>query len=184
VGSLLYSMSASADGFIEDREGEFGWSAPSPELFRFHTDRVGELSGFICGRRLYETMLYWESVQDSFDRAEREFASIWQSLPKVVFSRTLETVEGNARLATEGIAEEVARLLDETGGDVEVGGATLAGQCIQLDLVDEFRLFVNPVLVGGGKPFFPPVDSRLDLELAETRQFGAEAVLLRFRRRR
>jgi dihydrofolate reductase len=112
---LIYSMSVSVDGFIADREGAFGWTPTSDELFRFHTAQVDELGGYLLGRRLYETMLVWET-----DRSLREtelraaFAEVWCALPKVVFSRTLDSVEGNARLAEGSVAEEAAAALDAT----------------------------------------------------------------------
>jgi dihydrofolate reductase len=186
VGKLMYSMSVSADGFIAGPDGDFSWSTPSEELFRFHTDRIRPLGAHLCGRRLYETMLYWETAdQDSaLGRDEREFAEIWQGLPKVVFSRTLETVEGNARLARDTVPEEVRRLKEEVDGDLEVGGAALAADCIELDLVDEYHLFVYPVIVGGGKPFFPPTQASLELELVETRSFASRVAYLRYQRSR
>jgi dihydrofolate reductase len=186
MGMLIYSMSVSADGFIEGPDGDFNWSVPSEELFRFHTDRVRQLGAHLLGRRLYETMLYWETAdQDpALGADEREFAEIWQRLPKVVFSRTLESVEGNARLATDGISEEVNRLKEQVDGDLEVGGAALAADCIELDLIDEYRPFVYPVIVGGGKPFFPSTDARLELELVETRPFASRVVYLRYQRPR
>ena len=158
MGKLIYSMSTSADGFIEGPDGDFSWGEPDEELFRFHTDRVRQLGAHLCGRRLYETMLYWETADhdSALGALEREFGEIWQRLPKVVFSTTLESVEGNARLARDSVREEVRRLEEEVEGDLEVGGAALAAGCIELDLVDEYRIFVHPVIVGGGKPFFPP----------------------------
>jgi dihydrofolate reductase len=135
---LIYSMSVSVDGFIADREGTFGWTVPSDELFRFHTAQVGELGGYLCGRRLYETMLVWEtdpSLRDNELRAA--FADVWCAIPKVVFSRTLDSVQGNARLAEASVAEEAAAALDATGKDVSIGGAGLAAAAIELGLVDE-----------------------------------------------
>ena len=183
---LIYSMSVSADGFIAGPDGDFSWGAPSEELFRFHTDRVRQLGAHLCGRRLYETMLYWETTDQDFEfgAAGREFAKIWQALPKVVFSRTLESVEGNARLATDSVPEEVRRLKEQVDGDLEVGGAGLAADCIELDLVDEYNLFVYPVILGGGKPFFPSTDASLELELVETRSFASRVVYLRYQRSR
>ena len=181
---LIYSMTVSLDGFIAGPDGDFSWSAPDEELHRFHNERTRELGGHLLGRRLYEEMSYWETADEDPSLAEHvlEFAGIWQSLPKVVFSTTLETVEGNTRLATEGVGEEVAKLRQEPGGDLGVGGAGLAATLIELDLVDEYRPFVYPVLVGGGTPFFPPLDRRLDLELLETRTFASRVVSLRYRR--
>jgi dihydrofolate reductase len=142
---LIYSMSVSVDGFIADREGGFGWGAPSEELFRFHTALVSELGGYLCGRRLYETMLVWET-----DPSMREnepgaaFADVWCALPKVVFSHTLDSVQGNARLAEASVGEEAAAALDATDKDVAIGGAGLATQAIELGLVDELRMFRYP----------------------------------------
>jgi dihydrofolate reductase len=180
---VIYSMTVSLDGFIADPSGEIDWSAPDEELHRFHNDQVRELGGYLLGRRLYEEMLYWEAADEnpSATDFEREFARIWQDLPKVVFSRTLENVEGNARLAEGGIAEEVARLKQEPGKDLGVGGAGLAATLVELGLVDEYRLFVSPVVLGGGTPFFPALDERVNLELVETRTFGSRVVYLRYR---
>ena len=179
-------MSVSADGFIEGPDGDFSWTEPDEELFRFHIDRVRQLGAHLCGRRLYETMLYWETAdQDpALGTAEREFAEIWQGLPKVVFSTTLESVEGNARLARDSVPAEVHRLKEHVDGDLEVGGAALAAYCIELDLVDEYRLFVYPLIVGGGKPFFPSTHATLKLELVETRSFASRVAYLRYQRSR
>jgi dihydrofolate reductase len=180
---LIYSMSVSVDGFIADREGEFGWTAPSEELFRFHLEQVRELGGCLLGRRLYETMLVWEtdpSLQDNEDTTA--FADVWSALPKVVFSRTLDRVQGNARLAEAPLAEEVAAALDATDKDVEIGGAGLAAAAIELGLVDELGIFRYPVLVGGGTPFLPPVTEHVRLDLIETRTFGSRVIFERYRR--
>jgi dihydrofolate reductase len=180
---LIYSMSTSADGFIADREGAFGWGAPSEELFRFHKERVSELGACLLGRRLYETMLVWEtdpSLRE--DALGAAFADVWNPIPKVVFSRTLDSVQGNARLAEASLAEEIAAALDATGKDVEIGGAGLAGQAIELGLVDELRVFRNPIVLGGGTPYFPPVAEAVSLELIETRTFGSRVAYERYRR--
>ena len=181
---VIYSMSVSLDGFIAGPGGEIDWGAPDEELHRFHNERVRELGVQFCGRRLYEEMLYWETVDEnpSAGEVELEFAGIWLSLPKVVFSTTLQTVEGNARLATDGVAEEVARLKAQPGKDLAVGGAGLASAFIRLGLVDEFQLFVSPVVLGAGTPYFPALEERIDLELVETRTFGNRVVYLRYRR--
>jgi dihydrofolate reductase len=171
---LIYSMSVSVDGFIADREGAIDWTAPDEELFRFHTALVRELGGCLLGRRLYETMLVWDtdpSLRE--DELGAAFADVWRAIPKVVFSRTLDSVEGNARLAEASVAEEIAAALEATEKDVEVGGAGLAAQAIELGLVDELRLFRYPVVVGGGTPFLPPVTDDIALELIETRTFGS-----------
>ena len=184
MGKVIYSMGVSLDGFIAGPDGDIGWGVPSDELHRFHNKRVREIGVQFMGRRLYETMTYWDTVLEdpSLGPTEREFADIWQGLPKVVFSRTLETVQGNARLATGTIAEEVARLKDEPGGDLAVGGAGLAAAFIELGLVDEFQLFVSPTILGAGTPYFPPGMERIELELLETRTFAPRVVYLRYGR--
>ena len=178
-------MGVSLDGFIAGPDGDFGWSAPDEELHRFHNEQTRELGVHLCGRRLYEVMVYWETVETNpaSDDVELEFAQIWKALPKVVFSRTLESVVGNATLAREEPAEVVARLKREPGRDIAVGGAGLAAELTALGLVDEYRLFVNPVVVGGGTPFFPALAERIDLDLVETRTFGSRVVYLRYARR-
>jgi dihydrofolate reductase len=182
--NLIYSMGVSLDGFIAGPDGDIDWSAPDEELHRFHNQQTRELGTHLCGRRLYEVMRYWDTADQNPSAAEHEleFARIWQTLPKVVFSRTLTDVQGNARLATEGIAEEVAKLREQPGKDLGVGGAGLASACIKLGLVDEYRLFVNPVVLGGGTPYFPALEDRTNLELVETRTFGSRVVYVRYRR--
>jgi len=182
---LIYSMSVSVDGFIADREGAFGWGVPSDEQFRFHVEEVRQLGGFLCGRRLYESMVVWEtdpSLRDSEDTIA--FADAWCAIPKIVFSRTLDSVQGNARLAEASLAEEAAAALAATDKDVAIGGAGLAAAAIELGLVDELRMFRNPVIVGGGTPFLPPVSEDVSLELVETRTFGARVVFERYGRAR
>jgi len=135
----------------------FGWTDPNEEQFRFHIAQVGELGGYLCGRRLYETMLVWEmdpSLRDN--ELGAAFADVWCAIPKVVFSGTLDSVQGNARLAEASVAEEVAAALEATEKDVSIGGAGLAAAAIELGLVDELRMFRNPVVVGGGTPFLTP----------------------------
>ncbi len=185
MAELIYSMGVSLDGFIAGPNGEIGWGAPGEELHRFHNEQTRALAAHLCGRRLYETMVYWETADadPGMSATGREFAAIWQALPKVVFSHTLDGVVGNARLVSGGLPEEVARLKPAPGGEISVGGAGLAAEAIALDLVDEYRLFVSPVILGGGTPFFPQLDAPLDLELVETRAFG-EVIYLRYRRAR
>jgi dihydrofolate reductase len=180
---LIYSMSMSLDGFIAGPDGALDWSVPDEELFRFHHQQVQEVDVHLCGRRLYETMVYWETAEESPLAAEQvEFAQTWKALPKVVFSSTLESVVGNTRLARDGVGEELSRLKEQRGKDIAVGGAGLAGACMQLELVDEWRLFVIPVLLGGGTPYFPSLEKPINLKLIETRTFGSRVVYLRYRR--
>jgi dihydrofolate reductase len=180
---LIFSMSVSVDGFINDREGRFEWSVPSEELFRFHTEEVRGLGGFLCGRRLYETMLVWET-DPSMRGTEPEaaFADIWSAIPKVVFSRTLDRVEGNARLAEASVAEETAAALGATDKDVAIGGAGLAATAVELGLVDELRMFRHPIVVGGGTPFLPAVTEDIPMELIETRTFDSGVIFERYGR--
>jgi dihydrofolate reductase len=158
---LIYSMSVSVDGFIADREGAFDWTVPSDELFRFHLARVGELGGYLLGRRLYEAMLVWETDPSLRDN-----------------------VQGNARLAEGSVAEEVSAALDATEKDISIGGAGLAAAAIELGLVDELRMFRYPVLVGGGTPFLPPATEDVPLNLVETRTFGSRVIYERYVRAR
>jgi dihydrofolate reductase len=182
---LIYSMSVSVDGFIADREGAFGWTVPGEEQFRFHLAQVRELGGYLCGRRLYETMLPWET-DPSMRGSElgAAFADAWCALPKVVFSRTLGRLQGNARLARAPVAEEAAAASAAAGKDVSIGGASLAAAAIELGLIDELRMFRNPVVVGGGTPFLPPVTAEVRLDLVETRTFGSRVIYERYRRAR
>ena len=181
---LIYSMGVSLDGFIAGRDGEIDWSGPDEELHRFHNQQTREIGAQLCGRRLYEEMAYWETADEnpSAPAHELEFARIWKDLPKIVFSKTLEKVEGNARLVRDGVADEVAELKGQPGKDLAVGGAGLASTLMRLNLIDEYRLFVAPVVLGGGTPYFPALDERIDLELIETQTFASRVVYVRYRR--
>jgi len=176
-------MGVSLDGFIADRDGDFLWSKPSDEQFEFHIEEVLGLGAFVCGRKLYETMLVWETEPMMRDTEPgRRFADAWCAVPKVVFSRSLHTVEGNATLATDSLAEEIANALASTDKDVAIGGATLAKAAIERGLVDDFRMFRHPVIVGGGTSFLPPVVDAIQLELIETKVYGFEVQYERYRR--
>lgn len=182
--SVTYSMGVSLDGYVVGPDGEFDWTAPDEGVFRFWIDEIRQVGVHLLGRRLYETMLYWETAdqESSLDDAEREWAALWNPLPKVVFSTTLSAVQGHARLASGGLAEEIERLRAEPGeGDIAIGGATLAAEAAASGLIDEYRTMVHPVLVGGGIPFFPRHERRVDLELVETRTFNSGVVYLRHR---
>jgi dihydrofolate reductase len=183
---VIYSMSVSLDGFIAGPGGDIGWTAPDAEQFRFHIEQTRHIAAHLCGRGLYQEMLVWETAEQTMSgEAELEFARIWRPIPKVVFSRTLDSVAGNARLATGDIAAEVARLRDQPSeGVVSIGGAGLAAAAIAEDLIDEYRQFVNPVILGGGTPYFTPLAKPLDLRLTESRTFSAGVVYLRYQRTR
>ncbi|WP_327139143.1 dihydrofolate reductase family protein [Nocardia sp. NBC_01327] len=182
--SVTYSMNASADGFIVGPDGGFGWSVPDPDVFRSHIDEVRGVGVHLLGRRLYETMLYWETAEttQTLDDAEKEWAALWNPLPKVVFSTTLTSVQGNARLATGTVAEEIARLRAEPGdGEIAIGGATLAAEAAAAGLIDEYRVRLHPVLVGGGIPFFPHDERQVSLELIDSHVFDSKVTYLRYR---
>ena len=182
--SVTYSMSMSLDGYIVGPDGRFDWTPLDAQVFRFWIDEIREVGVHLMGRRLYETMLYWETADEdpSLGDAELEWAGLWKPLPKVVFSTTLSVVQGNARLASGGLADEIERLRAEPGeGDIAIGGATLASEAAALGLIDEYRVIIYPVLVGGGIPFFSHHERRVDLELVETRAFSSNVVYLRYR---
>ncbi|EHK88878.1 bifunctional deaminase-reductase domain protein [Saccharomonospora azurea SZMC 14600] len=181
--SVTYSMGVSLDGYIVGPDGRFDWTEPDDELFRFHIDQIREVGVHLMGRRLYKTMLYWETVdQTTLDDTQREWAALWNPLPKVVFSTTLASVRGNARLASRSLREEITRLRAEPAeGHIAIGGATVAAEAAALDLIDEYRVTVHPVLVGGGVPCFPRSKRRVDLDLVETRTFTSNVAYLRYR---
>ncbi|MEU0300664.1 dihydrofolate reductase family protein [Streptomyces sp. NPDC006175] len=182
--SVTYSMNVSLDGYIVGPDGDFDWTGPDEEVFRFWIDDIREVGVHLMGRRLYETMLYWETADEdpSLDDSMLEWAALWNPLPKVVFSTTLSAVQGHARLASGGLAQEIERLRAEPGeGDIAIGGATLAAEAAASGLIDEYRTMVHPVLVGGGIPFFPRSGQRVGLELMETRTFSSKVVYLRYR---
>jgi dihydrofolate reductase len=182
--SVIYSMGVSLDGFIVGPDGQITAPPPDEEVWRLVMHEIREVDVHLMGRRLYETMLYWETAdQDpSLDAAEIEWAALWKPLPKVVFSTTLSAVQGTARLASGGLAEEIERLRAEPGeGNIAIGGATLAAEAAALGLIDEYRARVYPVLVGGGIPYFPQGGRRADLELVESRTFSSTVVYLRYR---
>jgi dihydrofolate reductase len=181
---VTYSMSASLDGYIVGPDGGFDWGNPDEDILRFWNDQIRGVGVHLMGRRLYETMLYWETAaQDpSLDDIQLEWTTLWNPLPKVVFSTTLSTVEGNARLASGSVAQEIERVRVEPGeGDIAIGGATLAAEAATLGLIDEYQVMVYPVLVGGGIPFFARNERQVDLELVETRTYGSSVVYLRYR---
>ena len=182
--SVTYHLGMSLDGYIVGPGGEITGSAPDEEMWRFVKDEIRGVAVHLMGRRLYETMLYWEDTDrlPSMDAEELEWTTLWNPLPKVVFSRTLSEVRGQARLATGSLAEEIERLRAEPGdGDIAIGGATLAAEAAALDLIDEYRVRIYPVLEGGGIPYFPQAAKRVDLELLESRTFSSNVVYLRYR---
>jgi dihydrofolate reductase len=187
VRKVIYSMGVSLDGFIARPDGDIGLLVPDEEQHRFHNQQAREMGEQLCGRRLYEVMAVWETFAEENPSApehELEFAGIWKETPKVVFSRTLERVEGNSRLVRDNVVDEVTRLKEQPGKDMAVGGAELAATFTRLGLIDEYRPFVNPVVLGGGTPYLPPMDEQIDLRLVETHKFGNGVVYLRYQRTR
>jgi dihydrofolate reductase len=181
---VTYSMGVSLDGYITGPDGVITAPPPDEEVWAIVLEEIRQVDVHLLGRKLYETMLYWENADHDppLDDRELEWAAIWQPLPKVVFSNTLSAVQGNARLASASLAEEIERLRAEPAeGDIAIGGATLAAEAAALGLIDEYRARVYPFLVGGGTPFFPQQARRVDLEPIETRALTSRAVYLRYR---
>lgn len=183
---LSYGMMVSLDGYIEGPGRDIGWLLVDEEIHRHANDRERETAVHLFGRRMWETMGgYWAAAEDdpSSTEWEREFARLFNARPTVVFSRTLEHVAGNARLVREGAVEEVARLKQEPGGGLSVGGADLAAAMLDADLVDEIQMYVNPVILGQGTPMFRPSTRRLDLRLVNSHRFESGVEFVRYERR-
>jgi dihydrofolate reductase len=181
MGKLIYSMNVSLDGYVETPDHSLDWATVDDELHTWFNDLTRELDASLYGRRMYELMTgYWPTAvtDPSATGAELEFARIWHATPKVVFSATLDTVEWNSRLVRGDVGDELARLRNEFTGDLDVGGATLAASFIRRGLVDEYRLLVHPVMLGGGTPFFPVLEDPIRLRLTETRTFDSGVVYL------
>ncbi len=183
MGTLIYGMGVSIDGYVADATGGIDWSAPDDELHRYWNDTGREIALSLYGRRLYELMsAYWPTADQDPGASPvvTDFARIWRDTPKVVFSKTLESVDWNSRLERGDVVEVTRRLKAETDGLLEVGGATLAAPLVQAGLVDEYRIVFTPTAVGGGTPYFPALPSWLSLRLVENRTFPGGGVLLRY----
>jgi dihydrofolate reductase len=183
MASLIYSAIASLDGYVEDKEGKFDWAAPDEEVYAFVNDLERPVGTHLYGRRMYETMVYWETVSTGGDQAAvtRQFAEIWRAAEKVVYSRTLQTVSSErTRIEREFDASAIRRLKESSRSDITIGGAELAGRAIAEGLVDECQLFLGPVLVGGGKRALP-AGVHAELELLEERRFRSGVVYLHYR---
>ncbi|TKV56394.1 dihydrofolate reductase [Nakamurella flava] len=182
---VTYSMSTSLDGFIVGPDGGFAWSEPDEEVFRTAQDELAGIGVILLGRRLYETMLYWETAEQDQDLSviEREWAVSWRALPKIVFSRSLASVEGsNTRLATTDLVGEIERLRAEpVDTDIAIAGATLAASASMAGLIDEYRIRLYPILVGGGIPYFARDERTVPLDLVESRTLGGQVQYLRYR---
>ena len=184
---LTFGMNVSLDGYISAPGDDLGWSVPCDELFQWWSDRVAATDLSLYGRKLWETMSsHWPTADQlpNATPADIEFAQRWRAMPKVVFSSTISTLDGDARLVTGDAVAEIARLKGEHGGPIDIGGATLAAAAMRAGLVDEYVLATAPVLVGGGTPFFTALDNRVDLTLMETRTFPSGVVLTRYEARR
>jgi dihydrofolate reductase len=182
VARLIYSAIASLDGYVADRDGEFGWGAPDEEVHTFVNDLERPVGTYLYGRRMYEVMVVWGNP-DSFageSPITRDFAGIWQAADKIVYSRTLDRASSaQTRIEREFDPEAIRRLKAEADADISVGGPQLAGQALAAGLVDELHLFLAPVIVGGGTPVLPD-DVRMTLELLDERRFGNGFVYLRY----
>jgi dihydrofolate reductase len=183
MGRLIYSTIGSLDGYIEDRDGKFDWAEPDEEVHRFVNDLERPVGTYLYGRRMYQVMAYWETAHTLADQRDvsREFAEIWQAAEKVVYSRTLDAPSSaRTRIERAFEPEAVRQLKAAAGHDISVGGPDLAAQAIRAGLVDEYHLFVAPIVVGGGKRSLPD-DVRVELELIDERRFGNGMVYLRYR---
>lgn len=183
MSKLIYSMSVSLDGFVATPDRSLDFVHVDEELHELFNEEARSVGTMLLGRRMYELLAaYWPTGDQDPNAtpAMRDFARIWRDKPKVVFSRTLDRVDWKARLVRGDVVEEVRRLKAQPENDMDVGGPTLAAELIRADLVDEFRMYVNPVLVGRGIPYFPPLDHPLKLRLLETRAFSAGVQYLRY----
>ena len=177
MGRLIYSTIASLDGYIEDRNGKFDWAAPDEEVHRFVNELERPIGTYLYGRRMYETMVYWETVHDQAAYIQ-DYADIWQAADKIVYSKSLDAVSSDRTRIERSFEPDAVRQL-KTEGDISIGGAALATEALRAGLVDEYQTFVAPVVVGGGKRALPD-DVHLELELLNERRFGNGTVYLRY----
>jgi dihydrofolate reductase len=177
MARLIYSAISSLDGYIEDADGKFDWAEPDEEVHAFVNDLVRPVGTYLLGRRMYETLVFWESPPDLQD-----FAEIWQTAEKIVYSRTLQTASSARTRIEREFDPEAVRQMKATGDrDLTVAGPELAAEAIESGLVDEYHLFLVPVVVGGGKRSLPDRNVRLQLELLEERSFRNGTVYLHYR---
>lgn len=181
MGKLIYSAIASLDGYIEDGEGKFDWAAPDDELHAFVNELLRPIATHLYGRRMYETMAYWETVDlGAASPVAREFAEIWRASDKVVYSRVLDApATPRTRLERAFDPDRIRRLKQGSEQDITIGGSELAGQALAADLVDECHLFFHPIIVGAGKRALPH-GLRARLELLDERRFGGGVVHLHY----
>jgi len=183
MAKLIYSAITSLDGYVADDQGNFDWAAPDEEVHGFVNELERPVGTYLYGRRMYEVMVTWETMDTRADQppVSQDFTKIWQAADKVVYSKTLETVSSaRTRIERDFDPEAVRQLKASSERDITVGGPELAAQAIRAGLVDEFQLFVTPVVVGGGKKALPD-DVHLKLELLDERRFGSGVVHLRYR---
>jgi dihydrofolate reductase len=183
MGRIIYSMSVSLDGFVETPSRSLDWVQVDDELHAVFNDEARAMSAFIYGRRMYELMTdYWPTAEAdaSATPVMLEFARIWKDKPKIVLSTTLERTEHNSWLLRDDAADELAKLKARPGYDMDVGGPTAAASLMRHGLVDEYRLFLHPVVLGAGTRFFPPLEERVPLTMLETRTFDSGVVYLRY----
>lgn len=184
MGKVIYSQVVSLDGYTEDTNHALDWAIVDEEFHRFVNDQERQLDAFLYGRRTWEAMVaFWPTADETPSQPEYvvDFAHIWKSKPKIVFSKSLDEVGWDSRLVRGDAGEAVAKLKEEFRGDLGLGGAGLAASLMRLGLVDEYDLYVNPVILGGGTPMFPELPSRIGLRLTESRTFGSGVVHLRYR---
>ena len=183
MSKLIYSMSVSLDGYVATRDRSLDFVHVDEELHSLFNDEARSLGTMLHGRHMYELMAgYWPTADSdpSATPAMRDFSRIWREKPKVVFSTTLEKAEWNTRIVSQDAVAEVQRLKSVPDNDMDVGGPTLAAELIRADLVDEFRMYVNPVVLGDGIPYFPPLERSLKLRLLEMRDYGGGVVYLAY----
>jgi dihydrofolate reductase len=174
MGRLVFGMMQSLDGYVDGVAGKLELPPPGPVLGRHFTDHVRGLAGCLYGRRIYEIMQYWDEDQPEWDAGDHEFAAVWRALPKWVVSRTLKSVGANATLVPENIEAFVRKLKNEVEGEIDVAGPTLAAILTDLGLIDEYRLYIRPFVLGGGKPFF--AGARPPLRIVSSERVGEDAV--------
>jgi dihydrofolate reductase len=183
MAKLIYTAISSLDGYVADTEGNFDWSAPDEEVHRFVNELERPIGTYLCGRRMYEVLRYWETAPTGSDgpSAGQEYAKIWQAADKIIYSKSLEHVSSTrTRIEREFDPEAIQELKAAATRDLSVGGPTLAAQAIKVGLVDECHLFLSPIVVGGGNPALPD-NVRLRLELLDERRFSNGVVHLHYR---
>jgi dihydrofolate reductase len=182
MSKVIYSPMVSLDGFVAGPNGEIDWGIIDEELHSFINEQQRSIDTYLFGRRMYEVMTYWDTAEADPSNPEYalEFARIWKSIHKIVFSKTLERVQGNATLSRGNIAEEITQLKARPGKDMTVGGATIAAALMQVGLIDEFWCYVHPVVLGSGTPMFPVLEDKINLRLVETHTFSSGVVLLHY----